>query len=153
MKFQLSNTKLRLQFSLFTLLGMVTIVAVVLGVAPTVRVQLAMRGLSNEDVNVDGNYFGLQVDIESPTAEKLKRLGPQANGALERALADPKKFAAAHVLLTEINELQFRFSASHWNRMEIDLYADGRVDFHAEQIPKLQALWRNRFGKKLPSTE
>ena len=150
MKFQLPRIKWRFQFSLFTLLGVVTLVAIGLGIAPAVRVLLAMRALSNRDVEVDGTYIGLMVDNKSPSAEKLKLLGTQANRALERALADPERFAAAHILLTEINQRRYSISASHWNDMEITLYADGRVDFHAEQIPKLQEFWRKRLGKNPP---
>ena len=93
----------RFQFSLFSLFAVMTGVAIFLGVAPMVRTEWALRSLSNKDVNVDGNYFGLDVKIKSPAAEKLVSYGRGANRALERALADPDKFAAAHVLLTEIN--------------------------------------------------
>jgi hypothetical protein len=110
--------------------------------------ELALRALFNKDVEVHGGYLGLQVDLKSRAAEYLKRVGPSANKALERAIADPERFAAAHVLLSEINDNQSNFSgsASHHNNMKITLYADERgVDFHAEQIPKLQEFWRNRL--------
>ena len=142
-----------MQFSLLTLLGVVTIVAVILGILPIVRLELALRALSNNDIKVDGGYLGLRVDLESQAAEQLKRIGPKANNALERAIADSERFAAAHILLSEINnerQSSYGESASHWNNMRITLHADGSVDFHAEQIPKLQAFWRDRLAKKLP---
>jgi hypothetical protein len=141
----------RFQFSLFALFAVMTGVAIFLGVAPMVRTEWALRSLSNKDVNVDGNYFGLDVKLKSPAGEKLVRYGRGANRALERALADPDKFAAAHVLLTEINLKSIPYSASHWNEMQISLYANGSVDFHKEQIPKLQEFWRRQLAKKQAS--
>ena len=155
MRFRFFTFKWRFQFSLFALLGVVTIVAIVLGIAPTVRVQLALRALSNKDVEVDGTPFGLMVDVQSSAAEQLKSFGSRANWALERALDDPERFAAAHILLTEINESQVSSfgSASHWNDMRITLHAGGSVNFHAEQISQLQEHWRNRLGKDRPASE
>ncbi len=156
MKFRLPKIHWRFQFSLFTLLSVVTVVVIVLGVVPIVRKELAIRALSNKDVEVHGGYLGLQVDLKSRAAEYLKRVGPNANGALERAIGDPERFAAAHVLLSEINDNQSNFSgsSSHHNNMKITLYGDSRgTDFHAEQIPKLQEFWRNRLNASQPSTK
>jgi hypothetical protein len=156
MKLRLSKIRWRFQFSLFTLLSGVTVVAIVLGVVPIVRMELALRALLNKDVEVHGGYLGLQVDLKSRAAEYLKRVGPNANRALERTIADPERFAAAHVLLSEINDNQSNFSgsASHHNNMQITLYGDERgVEFHAEQIPKLQEYWRNRLDAHHPSTK
>lgn len=159
MNFRFPRFKWRLQFSLLTLFGMMTAVAVGFGIAPTIRVQLAVRALSNNDIEVDGGPLGLMVKINSPAAEKLRHLGHQANSALVRALNDPERFAAAHVLLMEINENPSWFTAykgdeaSHWNEMQIDLFANGKVDFHAEQIPKLQDFWRNHLSKHRPGEE
>ena len=151
MNFQLPRIKWRLQFSLLSLLGVVTMVAVVLGLAPIVRTELALRALSNNDVEVQAGFVGLRVDINSPEAAQLRRLGPRANWMLERALSDPKKFAAAHVLLTQINEQRCRSSHSHWNEMRISV--GNEADFHAEQIPQLQQHWRHRLEKDRPAKE
>jgi hypothetical protein len=153
MKFRFPRFKWRLQFSLLALFGVMTAVAVGFGIAPTIRVQLAVWALSNKDVEVSGGYGGLAVEIHSPSAEQLKNIGESANWALERALADPERFAAAHVLLTEINQVPKGGSASHWNGMKISLWAYRPTDFHAEQIPKLQEYWRNRLGKHQPGEE
>jgi hypothetical protein len=144
----------RLQFSLHTLFAVTTAVAVFLGISPMIRREWALQELSNKDVQVAGTYVGLWVDIQSPAAERLKRSGASANWVLESALGDPEKFAAAHILLSEINQrrglldLGYVDTATHWNEMQISLYADGRVDFHKEQIPKLQEYWRKRLANK-----
>src|SRR5262245_53712661 len=95
------------QFSLISLFGFMTVVALYFGIAPIVRIHLAVRALSNEDVDVHFGYGGLRLDIHGSAAEQLKRFGTRSNEPLERALADPNKFAAAHVLLTEINQIDW----------------------------------------------
>ena len=35
--------------------------------------------------------------------------------------------------------------------MQITLFANSSVDFHKEQIPKLQEFWRERLAKKQSS--
>ncbi|MCE9526551.1 MAG: hypothetical protein K8R36_10910 [Planctomycetales bacterium] len=149
LKLRLPRIRWRFQFSLFTLLGVVTIVAVVLGVAPIVRMELALRALSNKDVKVQGGFVGLRVDLDSPVAEYFKRSGPKANWRLESALADPNRFAAAHVLLSFINQKRIHSNHSQWNEMQISCGADD--EFPTEQIPKLQEFWRNRLNANQPS--
>src|SRR5260370_1198611 len=104
MKPRLPKIRWRFQFSLFTLLSVVTVIAVVLGVVPIVRMELALRALSNKDIKVQCGFLPLRVDIDSPSAEYLKRSGHHANSRLASTLADPNRFAAAQVLLSYINQ-------------------------------------------------
>ena len=75
MKFQLPIIKWRLQFSLLTLFSVVTAVAIILGVAPIVQTELALRALSNNDVEIQAGFIALRADINSPEAVQLRREG------------------------------------------------------------------------------
>jgi hypothetical protein len=64
------------------------------------------------------------------------------------ALDDPDRFAAAHVLLTEIEVGGGGLTGSGqgWNGLRVDLSPEGRVLFHEEQREELKAFWRKRVG-------
>jgi hypothetical protein len=133
------------QFRLATVFVVVTIVACVLAFGPWIRATLNVRSISNDDVEVDGNFVGLMVQIDTPAANALRKQGPTANSALVAALRDKDRFAAAHVLLTNINDKSMYISAGEWNGMRVTLHADGRGDFHPEQMPALEAKWTERL--------
>ena len=132
----------RFQFSLATLLAANFLFGLWFGLQPSIRKFNAIRRLSNTDVSVDGGFFGLDVRISGKSATYLKSLGVESNPWLQTALKDEKKFAAAHVLLVEINLPQQSFDASQWNQLRIDLLADGSTEFHPSQIPKLIEYWQ-----------
>ena len=136
-----------MQFSLAALLILCTVLAIGFAVTPMVRTYVAVRNLSNNELTVGGNYFGLDVEISGDSAAYLTDLGIVANSRLTDALADEKKFAAAHVLLTSINLTEYSISGSHWNHMTIDTHADGTLDFHSEQIPELIEYWDDVLRK------
>ena len=98
--------------------------------------------LTNADVKWDGNTLGLSPSIEGKAAKQLLDLGKQATPVLRKTLSDPGKFAAAHVLLTEIETTEYEVSASHWNKLKVDLNADGTVDLHPEQIDDIKTMWK-----------
>lgn len=98
--------------------------------------------LNNSDVLWDGNFIGLQPTVNGETAKRLLSLGKDAVPALQTALSDTNRFVAAHVLLTQIKKKQYQGSGSHWNGLQVDLYADGTIDFHPEQMDKIKALWK-----------
>jgi hypothetical protein len=133
------------QFRLATVFVIVTIVACVLAFGPRARAYWNVRSLSNADVKVDGGYLGLMMEIHTPAADALRKQGPSANPVLLEALGNKDKFAAAHVLLTEINRTPRTLSAAEWNGMRVTLFADLRVDFHPEQAPQLAADWQSRL--------
>jgi hypothetical protein len=135
------------QFRLATIFIIVTIVACSLALAPRIRAYLNVRSISNRNLQVDGNYIGLMVRIDTSAANQLRKQGKSANPALLAALRDPDKFAAAHVLLTDINGGTY-FSAGEWHGMRVTLRGDGRVDFHPEQAPQLTADWKARLNSR-----
>ena len=135
-----------MKFSLRLLFIITLIVACWLGVLPQLRAYYAIQRLSNNDLQVNGNYFGLDVRISGDAASTLEGLGSSANSWLLDAVDDTDKFAAAHVLLTKINMTKYNLSASEWNHLHIDLFHDGTVDFHSEQIPKLVSFWNRRLN-------
>ena len=98
--------------------------------------------LRNSDIRWDGTFFGLHPFVERQTAKQLLGLGRQASPVLRKALSDPEKFVAAHVLLTQIEKKEYEVSASHWNNLQVGLNADGTVDLHPEQIDKIKAMWK-----------
>ncbi len=134
------------QFSLASLFLVMTAVAVWFGLGPSIRLHLAVRQLSNADVDVDGTYFGLMLNVHGDAAKCLREFKTRVNRPLRAALGDPDKFAAAHILLTDTNEPKYNLSASEWNHMRITLYADGRTDFHIEQMAALQKYWDKKLG-------
>jgi len=136
------------QFRLLTLLGLMTAAAIGLACWPTLRLYWLVETISNDQVCVDGTTLGLMVQFDTRAAQQVRSYGPRANPALIVALNDPDRFAAAHVLLTEINCREYSLNGGKWNELEIALYGDGRIDFHPEQIPHLQGYWKARLGKR-----
>jgi hypothetical protein len=111
-------------------------------------VRWAVSQLHNHDLEVDGGFIGLSVSCKNPLVNDIEWLGRWANPALERALADPERFAAAHEMLRSIRNRRWTATTTHWDEMRITLHDNGRVDFHPEQRPQLQALWRQRLHGK-----
>jgi hypothetical protein len=132
------------RFSLRGLFAVMTLLAVACAL-PDFYARWAVAQLHNDDLEVDGTYVGLSVNCNNPLVNDIEWLGRWANPALERALADPERFAAAHEMLRSVNQSGWQCSAKHWDQMRITLHGDGRVDFHPEQRPQLQALWRERL--------
>lgn len=132
------------RFSLRGLFAVMTLLAVAFAL-PDFYARWAVAQLHNDDLEVEGTYVGLSVNCKNPLVNDIEWLGRWANPALERALADPERFAAAHEMLRSIRQSRWKATATHWDEMRITLHGDGRVDFHPEQRPQLQALWRARL--------
>ena len=98
--------------------------------------------LTNADIRWDGTDLGLHPFVEGRPANKLLGLGKLASPALRKALSDPNKFVAAHVLLTQIEKKKYQISASRWNNLSVNLHADGTVNYLPEQITKIMAMWK-----------
>jgi len=109
--------------------------------------------LTNSDVKWDGNTLGLSPSIEGKPARQLLGLGRKASPVLRKALSDPGKFAAAHVLLTRIETTEYKVSASHWNKLKVDLNADGTVNLHPEQIDNIKTMWNGEPPRRPPAEE
>ncbi|MHC4202085.1 MAG: hypothetical protein ACYSU0_19005 [Planctomycetota bacterium] len=100
-----------------------------------------VRRLRNSDIEWDGNLIGLWPSVNGEVARQLLDLGPEATKALVGALADPERFAAAHVLLTKIGRKEHGISASEWNGLRVTLHADGTEDLHPDQIESIRSMW------------
>ncbi len=109
---------------------------------------LAVSAIRNSDISWDGNLLGLMPQIHGSGSKKVLELGKAAVPDLVRALDDPDRFAAAHVLLTEIEMagVSRRLDAAQWNGMRVELFADGSVRLHPEQREELKAFWKARPG-------
>ena len=77
-----------MKFSLRILFIITLIVACWLVLLPQLRAYNAIQHLSNTDLRVDGNYFGLDVRISGDAASTLERLGSSANSWLLDAFDD-----------------------------------------------------------------
>jgi len=100
--------------------------------------------LSNSDIIWDGDWIGILVKRKSKVAQSVLDLGDEATEELVKALDDKDRFAAAHVLLTLIHEVQHKRTAGMWNGLKVRLHADGRQEVFPEQIPNLKALWSKK---------
>jgi len=98
--------------------------------------QREVAELSNADVEWDGNWLGLWPNI-SHQAEAIRATGVAARPFLRKALADPQRYIAAHVLLTMMSETPFCLSGEAFNGLKVNLYADGRTEI-ADQRGELQ---------------
>ena len=103
----------------------------------------------NSDISWDGNYFGLTPKVNGMASKQLLAIGVKAEPSLVAALDDPERYAAAHVLLTQLQMNRGRkveFSSSHWNHLRVELSPDGTVRLHPEQRSELKAFWRKELG-------
>jgi hypothetical protein len=82
--------------------------------------------------------------VRGEVARRLLNSGPEAPHALLEALADPDRFAAAHVLLTMMGGKGYNITASHWNGLRVTLHADGTEDLHPEQMDDIRRMWAKR---------
>lgn len=136
----------RFQFRIASLFVAITAIGIVLGLGPWLFACWNTGLLDNSDLKVDGTGVGLLVRIDSPAAKRLRLCGPRANACLLAALRDPNRFAAAHVLLTDMNAQVVQSDAAYWNSMRITLYSDGTADFHPEQAEKLAKHWATKLS-------
>ena len=97
--------------------------------------------IQNNDVKWNGTGVGLMSELTGPGSAELASLGDAAVPPLLRALYDPNRFAVAHVLLTRIAGEPYRADAERWNGLRVDLYPDGRVELHPDDIPGLVVKW------------
>ena len=110
--------------------------------------------LSNDDINWDHrNFSTVMPRIEGKTAKSIFALGPKSKPALLKAMDDPKKFAAAHVLLSSIHKSNFPVVQSiftsdsliaFYNHMRIDFRATS-IDFHPKQRTVLKRFWKREI--------
>lgn len=134
------------QFSIASILFGTAVVAVIPAAGPNVRAYIAIRGLSNGDLRVDGNPFGLFVRLDSDSANTLRQLDTDSNRSLLASLENPEKFAAAHKLLTEINHAKFQSASPFWGS-DMDPFALASNDFDENLMPVLRNFWRKALAE------
>ena len=138
----MNSARKRLRYPIIatSILAVAAAVAAFFVFGPNRQAYSAARGLSNSDIQVNGNPFGLFVHLESESADSLRQLGTASNQALLQSLEDPNKFAAAHKLLTEINPEAFQAASPYWGS-DMDPFAMASNDFDEELIPALRDFW------------
>ena len=121
------------------------------GVVGPVEVGAAVAELSNGDVTWHGTFAGLMPRITGEPARRLAEAGEEATPALVAALADADKFAAAHVVLTQIHVREMQLSGSHWNGLRVTLTADDLTLLYPEQREELREHWQRRLAEPAAS--
>ena len=96
--------------------------------------------MSNDDIEWDGNWLGLWPSL-SQRANSIADHGEAAIPYLREALKDPRRYVAAHVLLSQLSKEPFCFSASRYNTLRVTLWADGRTEI-PDQRASIEELWR-----------
>jgi len=112
-----------------------------------VEVEKLVKRLRNDQAKWEAASTGLEVTITSAAANQLLGL-PETlvKRALYQALADPSRFAVAHVLLTRRAGVPVAASSSEWNRLRVSARPDGTFELDPEQRVSLQAWWRGTLG-------
>lgn len=101
--------------------------------------------IRNDHIVWDGNPIGLAVVGMTDIERHILCEGSAARPFLIAALSDESRFAVAHVLLTQIQGGSLQSgSAAEWNRLKVDLHADGRVEIPVEQQTAIQAIWTQK---------
>ena len=96
---------------------------------------------TNRDVVWDTNYFGMAPTVPQSAIDRVFELGEAAIPELIDALADPDRFVAAHILLTQVSGVEYEVEDS-WNGLEVELAATGEATIDAEQRHRLTERWR-----------
>ena len=102
--------------------------------------------LRNSDITWGGSYGGFTPRTTGDTARAIRQRGISATPLLVEALDDPQRFAAAHVVLTEMHFWGRSFHSTPWNGLRVTLYGDGTVDLHSEQMPSIKEFWDRELG-------
>ena len=76
-----------------------------------------------------------------------KHCGRDVSGQLLKALDDPERFVAAHVLLGRLNRTKVRTSGAEYDGLRVVLYFDGKTVIDAEQRTGLKKRWIERLSK------
>ena len=96
---------------------------------------------TNRDVTWDANFLGLAPSVPQSATEQAFELGDAAIPELIEALADPERFVAAHVLLTQVSGVEYEVEES-WNGLEVELAPTGEARIDPEQRHHLADRWR-----------
>lgn len=136
--------------------------------AQSKRIDLCIRSLNNKDFIID-HETKAHFTVNSKAAQKLIRIGKQANPQLIKALSDPDKNIMAHWVLCQINFKGVTFAgpkSMHKDGEQVNMYylgeekGEGVVIFESKvnneykmyfdkpQIEKISDYWIKKTGDK-----
>lgn len=98
---------------------------------------------TNDAIEWTGHRYGLQPRLDRPpgletaTTDEVDAIAP----ALVETLADPDRFAVAHVLLTRLSRVSYE-TFPDWNGLAVELLADGSSRVDPTQRDTLGRRWR-----------
>jgi hypothetical protein len=104
---------------------------------------LAVSHIHNDNIDWDGNFIGLW---PTPGVDESQVLaaGPACRPFLIAALDDDDRYVAAHVILTQMSRREYSISGAAWNKLEVDLYGNGKVVIPNGQREKIKRLWTDK---------
>jgi hypothetical protein len=105
------------------------------------RTETLVQLLSNDDIRWDGTAIGLLPEVTGDSAKELLESGGEIVPQLMKALEDPSKFIAAHVLLTLITKVQY--SSLPWNGLALDISADNKVSVDPDSRAAILRQWQD----------
>ena len=101
----------------------------------------------NHDIRWDGAPVGLLPELRGASWLVEKHCARDVSGQLLKALDDPERFVAAHVLLGKLNRTRVRTNGAEYDGLRVVLYFDGKTVIDADQRVGLKKLWIQRLGK------
>jgi len=99
---------------------------------------------NNEHISWSGTRYGYHPNYSEEIGNIVKHQ-TISKPALLSALLKKHKFIAAHVILTLSGEMKFETFPT-WNKLKIDIAADGTVKIDPEQRYELLEYWENNIG-------
>ena len=117
---------------------------------PTVPIPISdlIGAIDNHDVRWDGALVGLLPELNRRRSGLVeKHYARDVSGQLLKALDDPERFVAAHVLLGRLNRTKVRTSGAEYDGLRVVLYFDGKTVIDAEQRTGLKKRWIERLSK------
>lgn len=104
----------------------------------------SIENISNDDIRWEGTFVGLAPTVLNEKAKGLLETGEKGISALLKALSDPEKFIAAHVLLTQMTGVEYETTPT-WNGLSVDMEADDSVNISSDQRFVLENRWRKWY--------
>ncbi len=111
--------------------------------------------ITNSDVQWTGDYVGLMPTLSGNSANAMQHASESDMSDLIRALEDPLRFVAAHVLLTKLSGVQYQ-TFPKWNGLTVEIDSDGQSHYDPQQRFDLARRWlswtvdRHQYNEHLP---
>jgi len=120
---------------------------------PCVRAELlrASNGISNDGIEWRGTFFGLHPVPVGRVEGDLQNVIPLLDEFLFQNLDDPKKWIAAHVLLSSLHP-DCRMPPgpvdAQWNGLTVEIIAGSPPRIDERQRRDIREFWRSKFGAR-----